>query len=206
LADISAMFYQVKLYPEDSNFVQFLWWRNGDPHKAVIKYKVCVHAFGLTSSPFIAAYALRQVALDNVAGVSDKTIATALDSFYVDDLLTSVSTEKELVSLVSEFDRLLGSRGFHLTKFSSNSERVLATIPQDRLAPLHQFFEFGNFPTSKALGVAYNAATDDFVLLVNIEEKLMTRPIFRSHWLSTALSVTGYIDSTKGVQRRPFMG
>jgi len=137
LADISAMLYQVKLYPEDNNFVQFLWWLDGDPHKPVIKYKMCVDAFGLTLSPFIAAYALRQVALDNVAGVSDKTIATALDSFYVNDLLTSVSTEKELVSLVSEFDRLLGSRGFHLTEFSSNSERVLATIPQDRLAPLH---------------------------------------------------------------------
>ena len=136
---------------------------------------MCVHAFGLTSSPFVATYALRQAAFDNAVGVSDKAIATALDVFYVDDLLTSASTEEELVVLIDELGRLLSSRGFHLTKFSSNFERVLAKVPRDRLAPLHRNFEFGNLPTGKALGVAYNAATDDFVAMAKIEERPMTK-------------------------------
>ena len=58
---------------------------DGNPRKAVVKYRMCVHAFGLTSSPFVAAYALRQPAFDNAVGVSDKAVATALDAFYVDD-------------------------------------------------------------------------------------------------------------------------
>ena len=42
---------------------------------------MCVHAFGLTSSPFVATYALRQAAFDNAISVSDRAIATALDAF-----------------------------------------------------------------------------------------------------------------------------
>ena len=106
---------------------------------------------------------------------SDKADAIALDAFYVDDLLTSASTEEELVVLIDELGRLLSSRGFHLTKLSSNSERVLATVPRDRLSPSHRNFEFGNLPTGKALGVAYNAATDDFVVMAKIEERPMTK-------------------------------
>ena len=73
-ADVSAKFCQVRLHPDDRNAVQFLWWVDGNPHKAIVKYKMCVHAFGLTSSPFVATYALRQVAFDNAVGVSDKAV------------------------------------------------------------------------------------------------------------------------------------
>ena len=104
-----------------------------------------------------------------------KPFATALDAFYVDDLLTSASTEEELVVLIDELGRLLSSRGFHLTKFSSNSERVLATVPWDRLASSHRSFEFGNLPTGMALGVAYNPATNDFVVMAKIEERPMIK-------------------------------
>ena len=97
-ADVAAMFFQVRVHPDDRNAVQFLWWVDGNPCKAVVKYRMCVHAFGLSSSSFVATYALRQAAFDNAVGVSDK--ATALDAFYVDDLLTSSSTEEELVVLI----------------------------------------------------------------------------------------------------------
>ena len=44
LADISTMFYQVRLHPDDRSAVQFLWWLDGDPDKGVVKYRMCVHA------------------------------------------------------------------------------------------------------------------------------------------------------------------
>ena len=169
------MFYQVRLHPDDRNAVQFLWWVDGNPHKAVVKYKMCVHAFGLTSSPFVATNTLRQAAFNNAVGLSDRAVATALDAFYVVDLLTSANTKEELVLFIDELGRLLSSRGFHLTKYSKNSERVLATVRRDRLAPWHRNFEFGNLSTGKALGVAYNAATGDFVAMAKIEERPMTK-------------------------------
>ena len=95
--------------------------------------------------------------------MSDRAVATALDAFCVDNLLTSASTEEELIVLIGELGRLLSSRGFHLAKYSSNSERVLATVPRDRLVPSHRSFEYGNLPTGKELAVAYNAATNGFV-------------------------------------------
>ena len=71
---------------------------------------------------------------NNAVGVSVRAVATALDAVCVDDFLTSATTEEELIVLIGELGRLLSSRGFHLTKYSSNSERVLATVPRDRLA------------------------------------------------------------------------
>ena len=52
-AVVSAMFYQVRFHSNNRNTVQFLWWVDGNPHKAVVKYKMCVHTFGLISSSFV---------------------------------------------------------------------------------------------------------------------------------------------------------
>ena len=131
---------------------------------------MCVHAFGLTSRPFAATYALCQVAFDNAVGVSDRAVATALDAFCVNDLLTSANTDEKLVLLIDELVRLLSRRGFHLTEYSSNSERILATLVFS-----HRNFELGNLPTRKALGVAYNAATDDIAVMAKIEERTMSK-------------------------------
>ena len=110
--------------------------------------------------------------------MSDREVATALDALYVDDhfdFLISASTEEELIVLIDELGRLLSSRGFHLTKYSSNSEQALATVPRDRIAPSHRSFEFGNLPTITVLGVAYNAAPDDLVVKAKIEQRPMTK-------------------------------
>ena len=98
-ADVAAVFVQVRVHPDDRKAVKFLWYVDGNPCKAVVKYRMYVHAFGLSSSSFVATYALRQAAFDDAVGVSDKVVATALDAFYV-DLLTSASTEEELVVLI----------------------------------------------------------------------------------------------------------
>ena len=46
LADIKAMFHQIKVDPRDENTLRFLWWTKGDLYKESKIYKMVVHPFG----------------------------------------------------------------------------------------------------------------------------------------------------------------
>lgn len=65
IADIQAMFHQVRVPPEDSDFLRFLWLPNGDFSQDLVEYRMSVHLFGATSSPSCATFALRKCAEDN---------------------------------------------------------------------------------------------------------------------------------------------
>jgi hypothetical protein len=57
IADIEAMFHQVKVQPEDCDALRFLLW-NDDCQKPLEEYKMLVHIFGAKSSPCCANKAL----------------------------------------------------------------------------------------------------------------------------------------------------
>ena len=52
---------------------------------------------------------------------------------------------------------------------------MLASFYHDELAPGLKDLDLGDLPVSKALGVYWNAESDDFVVRVNLREKPMTR-------------------------------
>jgi hypothetical protein len=95
-ADIKAMFSQVRASPNDHDLQRFLWFPDGDTRLQPQRFRMTRHIFGATSSPFVAAYALRKAAkLAKDAHVR----AAILKDFYVDDLLTSCDTEEDAVTL-----------------------------------------------------------------------------------------------------------
>ncbi|KAK0133288.1 hypothetical protein N1851_031202 [Merluccius polli] len=65
MADVEAMFHQVKVPPEDADLLRFLCWPDGDINKDLVEYRMVVHLFGATSSPSCGSYALRRCAEDN---------------------------------------------------------------------------------------------------------------------------------------------
>ncbi|XP_052777363.1 uncharacterized protein LOC128214763 [Mya arenaria] len=86
VADIEAMFHQVRVMDEDCQALRFLWWPEGDLTRQPECHQMQVHLFGATSSPSCAAYALRRTATDN-AEMNAPEVATTLElNFYVDDL------------------------------------------------------------------------------------------------------------------------
>ena len=90
MADIEAMFYQVRVPSSDCDALRFLWWPDGDLDKQPEEYEMRVHLFGGASSPSCANFALKRTAKDNEADFDPKVIETVQRNFYVDDCLKSV--------------------------------------------------------------------------------------------------------------------
>lgn len=64
MSDIEAMYHQVRVPPEDSDLLRFLWWPEGNLKKPLQEYKMVVHLFGATSFPSCANFALRKATED----------------------------------------------------------------------------------------------------------------------------------------------
>ena len=59
MADIQAMFYQVKVREKQRLFLRMLWWE-GNLDSEIEDHEMCVHLFGAVSSPSSSNYALRK--------------------------------------------------------------------------------------------------------------------------------------------------
>ena len=62
VADVEAMFYQIKVDPSHIDALRILWWENRDLSKEHITRQMLVHLFGAASSPSCANFSLRQTA------------------------------------------------------------------------------------------------------------------------------------------------
>ena len=145
MADVKAMFYQVKVPEKDADLLRFLWWPDGNLSEEMEEFRMTVHLFGATSSPSCASYALRKTAEDNRGTASQIAVDTVLHNFYVDDCLKSVPTEDQAVEVVGDLKALCAKGGFQLTKWISSSKTVLLTIPEgdQRLGPKPQYSSHG---------------------------------------------------------------
>ena len=177
MSDIESMFYQVRVRPSDRNYLRFLWWPDGNLEKEPEEYKMSVHLFGGASSPSCANYALKKTAEDNKKDFDERTIETVKRNFYVDDCLRSVPEDTEAVRLVGQLRELLSKGGFRLTKWISNSTKVINSIPESERAPSVKDLNFDNNAvlTERALGVQWNVLTDTFSFKIAKREKPATR-------------------------------
>ena len=95
-ADTEQMFYSFEVNEIHRNFLRFFWYKDNDPDKSLIEYRMCRHVFGNSSSPAIATYGLRK----SVENSDDDVKSFVNKDFYVDDGLTSLSCSSEAVSLL----------------------------------------------------------------------------------------------------------
>ena len=92
---------------------------------------------------------------DNEDRFGPDVINTVRTNFHVDDVLKSVPNEENATPPPAE--QLMKEGGFHLMKFSSNSRKRLATLPEkERANP--------QLPIARGLGLHWDADSDRFLL------------------------------------------
>ena len=174
--DIESMFHQVKVADEDRNALRFLWWENGDLTKSPNEYRMAVHIFGAKSSPSCTTFALRKTANDNKSKYSEITVNSVSKSFYVDDFLKSLDDEGAVVDLARELRQLLKCGGFRLTKFLSNRQNVINSIPaSERAASVQNASLCDEQPNERALGVRWDVHDDKLTYDAKVPDKPVTR-------------------------------
>lgn len=169
VADIEAMFHQVRLKESDTNAVRFLWKDNPKSEKPPDHYRMLVHIFGATDSPCAATYALKRAAMDQSDVFPMEVVEAVLRNFYVDDLLTSHSDVQKAKQVSESLITLLKNKGFNLTKFQSNDPSVLEDLPADKVAPSTGLNLDDKSTISRALGVQWDLKTDCFTYKVNAD-------------------------------------
>ena len=176
MADIEAMFYQVKVPPSQRSFLRFLWWRDGNFDNEPDIFEMTVHIFGALSSPSCSNFALRQAAMDFKSKYGLDVAYSLERNFYVDDLLKSLEDEDQAISLLSRLLKNCEEGGFNLTKIISNSESVMNSVPEEKRAPSFQSSELPkSLPIERALGVQWSVENDDFGFRITVDDHPLTR-------------------------------
>ena len=164
IGDVEAMYHQVRVHPEDCDFLRFLWWPGGDVSQEPEVYRMKVHLFGAASSASCANFALRQTAADNREMFSSCISKGIEKNFYVDDFLASQENDNQAVSLIHDTREMCKFGGFNLTKWASNSSSVLASIPVEDRSTEVKLLDLKQdiLPSQRALGVYWDTETDTF--------------------------------------------
>ncbi len=154
-ADISKMFREVLLHPEDRDLHRFIL---RDEAGALIDCRMKRVTFSITSSPFLATQVLRTLA--NIVSVSYPLTAKRMQKdFYVDDLLSGADIVQEADQLRRETCDILESAGMTIRKWRTNSAKFRNLIPSE-LQESSPLIILSPDNTPKALGVHWDVAKD----------------------------------------------
>ena len=175
MADIQAMFHQVRITHEDRDALRFLWWPEGNLSERPASYKMTVHLFGGTWSPSCCTYALQRTAKENAEAYSPGAVDTIERNFYVDDCLKSLPTVHEAISLVNELKKLTAEEGFNLTKWTSNNPDVIENVPFNDRSKRAQERSLNELTEDRALGVCWHIPEDHIGFQAQRMEQTLTK-------------------------------
>ena len=105
-----------------------------------------------------------------------------MGDFYVDDLLKSVQDKQKAIKLMKDVTAMCAEGGFWLTKFVSNSNVVLVSIPEGerRKGLQDQELGLGTLATENTLDIHWNIEKDKFGFDVNFKGKPHTKHVMLS--------------------------
>ena len=160
---------------------------SGDCNMAQEVQEMLVHLFGAISSPACANFALRRTAEDNESCFLPEVINTVKRNFYVEDCLKSLPSEVAAIAHVTNLQALLSRGGFKLTKWVSNSRKVLQSIPESERSTEFRSLDLykDELPAQRALGIRWCVESDTFAF----ETCIKPRPPTHRGILSVVSSV-----------------
>ena len=138
ITDIEQVFHQLKVIESDQDALRFLW--RTTKFENPVDYVMIVHLFGKNDSPCVANYVVKKCAMDQPNNFDAKTVECVEKDFYMDDFLRSNVSEKYLLTLSKELIEMLSNCSFRLTKWLSNSNIIMSSLPQSELSPKFNSF------------------------------------------------------------------
>ena len=177
MADIEAMFYQVRAPADQLDFLRFLWWPDGDLSAELEEYQIRVHPFGAVSSPSCSNYALQTTANEAEQKYGSEVAEVLRRNFYVDDWLRSASTGSKAIDPIACLLQACRKGPFRLTMFICNRRSVLESIPvKERSKDVKTLdLSYDDLPIERALGVQQCVESDTFKFRITIKDKPVTR-------------------------------
>ena len=99
------------------------------------------------------------------------------NSFYVDDLLTSVSSIEEAKRLVAELCQLLSMGDFKINRWISNDREVMNSIPKSKWSKnaTNLNLSLDDLPVERTVGLYWDVETDNLRFKINRSDKPATR-------------------------------
>lgn len=167
-ADIVKMFRQINVAEEFWNYQRILW--RPAPESPIREYYILVVVWGMTSATFNSVRALRQNAIDEQENFPLAAMV-ALTDYYIDNLLSGISTREKLAQLCSEMIEMLSRGGFKLSQWCTNEPQMAERLKQD------PNLERVITDKSDLLGMSWFPGNDKITLKISQKEyKLPDRP------------------------------
>lgn len=171
--DISKMYRQIDVAPEDRKFQMILWCKPDESH--IRTYQLNTVTYGTASAPFQAVRAVQELARKEriwfplAANIVE-------ENFYVDDMLTGGKDPELVVIMYHQIKELLSRGQMNIRKFQSNSAEVLNHIPVEERGT---FLQIGANDVIKTLGLNWIPDSDTFTYYYDSQsnEKVTKRTV-----------------------------
>ncbi len=190
-ADISRMYRQIAVHPDDCCFQSILWRSSTD--QPIITYELTTLTQGTAPASYIATKCLQQLGMK--AQQSSPEAAYAItNEFYMDDLLTGADTVEAAITKRERIQAILDSAHLPLRKYVSNSSEFLSSLDPDLVETLRTV-QFSSTGTTKLLGLQWKPEEDVLVIHVptdGVGQKLLTKRL-SSSYAARMFDPLGYI-------------
>ena len=174
VSDIEKAFLHVGLHEQDRDVTRFLWTSDPtDPSSELTTYRFKSVLFGATCSPFILSATLLKHLEQNDSEVSNQMKR----DLYVDNILSSVTDEKEAMDYYEQANKMMKNGGFTLRSWTSNSQLLRNQAKKDNVLDTDT--------QTKILGLRWNVKTDEIAfapreILPTKENCITKREILKS--------------------------
>ncbi|XP_055932046.1 uncharacterized protein LOC129962326 [Argiope bruennichi] len=115
IADIRKAFLQISIRKEDRDFLRFLWWENRE-EKKLKAFRHTRVVLGVKCSPFLLASVI-EYHIQKCEGFEKSLKKRLLESFYIDNAVTSVDSKDQLDGFIDNSKTLMAKGGFDLREW-----------------------------------------------------------------------------------------
>lgn len=164
-ADITKMYRQVLLHPQDCRFHAFLF--RPSPEAPLNVNLITTVIYGEAPAAFLVLRVLEQLAVDE-GGPFPRAVEALRDNRYVDDFMLGADDPETLVETRVQLEALLSKGCFPLAKWASNVPELCESDDQREVI-------FEEHESLAALGIRWSPARDIFQLRLALPTARHTR-------------------------------